>query len=219
MQSGNILSQVLLTDENLRGAPQERRLCSVSDADLVRLCRGKDREAQDALMELTRRFQAPLFRFLLRLMGSKEDAEEAALEVFVRVWQHSGNFRHQASVSTWLYRIAANIARDHHSRRLVRPQSQSWDTCSPSQLTSSNAETEAINRLHQGERTRILLQALETLSPDDRLVLVLYYLEQQEYAEMQAVTGWIYPVLKTRLVRARIRLRARLKDLGFEEAL
>ena len=52
-----------------------------------------------------------------------------------------------------------------------------------------------------------LKKALDRLSADDRLILVMYYLEEAEYTEIQAVTGLTYPVLKTRLARARKRLR------------
>lgn len=187
-----------------------------ADADLLRQC-GQGDEA--ALKELAHRYQAPLFRFLLRLLGSAEDAEEAALEVFVRVWLHARNFRHQASVATWLYRIATNIARDAHSHRQVRPQTAPADAYEMARHAIGDAEAEALARLESAERSRILQQALALLDSNDRLVLVLYHLEGREYAEMQAITGWVYPVLKTRLVRARVRLRRRMKDLGFEAGL
>src|SRR6059058_4440339 len=98
----------------VRGREQE-----VSDEDLLRLCARGD---SAALEELVRRYQAPLYRFLARMTGSPEDAEEAAQDVFVRAWQHAGRFQYRARVATWLYRIAVNIARDAHSRRQSRPQ-------------------------------------------------------------------------------------------------
>lgn len=195
------------------GSTHGRSLHAATDADLVRRCGQRD---QAALEELTQRFQAPLFRFLLRLMGSPEDAEEAALEVFVRVWLYAGKFRHQSSVSTWLYRIAANIARDAHAHRRARPETAPAHAYDLAKYAAGDAEAEALAHLESEERSRILAQALAMLNSTDRLVLVLYYLEGRDYAEMQAITGWVYPVLKTRLVRARIRLRGRLKELGFE---
>ena len=215
MHPGEVFGAASVNDESLRGAARHWRAApaAVADADLVRRCGRGD---QAALEELARRFQAPLFRFLLRLMGSAEDAEEAALEVFVRVWRHAGGFGHRASVSTWLYRIAANLARDAHARRLARPQTAPLDDRELARCAAGDAEAEALARLEGEERSRTLRRALDALGADDRLVLVLYYLEGRDYGEMQAITGWVYPVLKTRLVRARLRLRARCKELGFE---
>ncbi|MBC7805174.1 MAG: sigma-70 family RNA polymerase sigma factor [Akkermansiaceae bacterium] len=201
---------------DLCGSLTSRGWCGSDDAALVRQCGQGD---TDALKELALRYESPLFRFLRHQMNSVEDAEEAVLEVFVRVWLHAARFRFQASVSTWLYRIAANIARDAYDRRKVRPQTVPSDTCESARLAIGDAAMEAQARLESADRSRVLQQALAALDSNDRLVLVLYYLEERDYKEMQVITGWIYPVLKTRLVRARVRLRARMKELGFEAIL
>jgi len=177
---------------------------SLADEDLLRLCA----EGQSAaLEELVRRYQAPLYRFLYRLMGSAEDAEDAAMEVFVRAWQHAPRFQYRARVATWLYRIAINIARDAHSRRKTQPE-EPWPE--PHRLPPTaigNAEDDALGRLEREDRARALQRALKRLSPGDRLLLVLYYLEERDYSEIQAITDLSYTVLKTRLARARRRLR------------
>ncbi|MBC8137596.1 MAG: sigma-70 family RNA polymerase sigma factor [Fibrella sp.] len=203
-------------DNGLCEASSWRSRCAADDANLIRQCGRGDK---DALKELAQRYESPLFRFLLHQMGSVEDAEEAVLEVFVRVWLHAGSFRFQASVSTWLYRIAANIARDAYDRRKARPQTAPPDAYDLARHAVGDAAAEAMERLESADRSRILQQALALLDANDRLVLVLYYLEERDYKEMQTITGWIYPVLKTRLVRARVRLRGRMKELGFEAIL
>jgi RNA polymerase sigma-70 factor, ECF subfamily len=185
--------------EGLRGGVQ-----NLSDEELLQLC--ADRHSA-ALEELVKRYQAPLYRFLLRMLGSPEDAEEAASDVFVRAWQHAPRFQYRAKVATWLYRIAVNIARDAYSRKKARPQEAWPETYELAQMGIGSAEEDALTRLDRAERSKALDRALDRLSDSDRTILVLYYFEEREYDEIQAITGLSYTVLKTRLARARRRLR------------
>jgi len=177
---------------------------SLTDDQLLRLC--SDGESA-ALRELVRRYQGPIFRFLARMMGSDDDAEEAALEVFVRAWRNAARFQYRAKVATWLYRIAVNIARDAHSRKQSRPKEVWIESTELQHLSVGSAEDDALKRVHRQDQAAALQRSLSRLSPDDRLILVLYYLEDREYEEIQEVTGLSYTVLKTRLARARRRLR------------
>ncbi len=179
-------------------------VASFSDEELLKLCAEGE---SAALRELVRRHQAPLYRFLYRLMGSEEDAEEAVSDVFVRAWRNAARFQYRAKVGTWLYRIAVNIARDAHSRKKARPREVWIEANEVRHLSSGSAEDDAVKNVHRAEVSVVLKRALEHLSSDDRLILVMYYLEEAEYSEIQAVTGLSYPVLKTRLARARKRLR------------
>lgn len=178
-----------------------------SDEALLQQCAEGD---SAALQELVRRYQAPLYRFLLRMLGSAEDAEEAALDVFVRAWQHAPRFQYRARVATWLYRIAVNIARDMHSRRMARPQETRPDSYDLAQAAIGSAEDDALHRLEREDRAHALHAAMERLSDSDRLLLVLYYFEERDYDEIQAITQLSYTVLKTRLARARKRLKGYL---------
>jgi RNA polymerase sigma-70 factor (ECF subfamily) len=75
-----------------------------------------------------------------------------------------------------------------------------------------NAEEDALRRMEQEDQFRQLQQALQRLNETDRLLLVLYYFEDRSYEEIQAISGLSYKVLKTRLSRARQRLRAWLGE-------
>ena len=177
---------------------------SLSDEELLKWCAEGE---SAALRELTRRHQAPLYRVLYRMMGSEADAEEAVSDVFIRAWRNAGRFQYRAKVGTWLYRIAVNIARDAHSRKKARPREVWIEANEVRHLSSDSAETDALKSVHRAEMSVNLKSALAKLSADDRLILVMYYLEECDYSEIQAVTGLSYPVLKTRLARARKRLR------------
>ncbi len=189
-------------------ATLESRVETLADDDLLRRCAVGD---ERALEELVRRYQASLYRFLLRMMNSPEDAEDATMEVFVRAWKNAASFQHRSKVATWLYRIAVNIARDAHSRKQARPKELPLESGEPQRLSVESAETDALGRVERDAQVAALRRALEELNPSDRALLLLYYMEQKDYADIQQITGLSYPVLKTRLARARMRLRKRME--------
>jgi len=178
---------------------------AASDEDLLRLCaQGRD----NALRELTHRHQGMIYGFLTRYLGSTEDAEQATLNVFLKVWQSAAKFQYRAGVSTWLFRIAINVAHDAHKQRSRRPEQTPWpEDHQWGQFAMGDVQEDAQQRLEQQERAHSLQRALSRLREEDRLVLVLYYYEERTYEEIQAITQLSNPVLKTRLTRARQRLR------------
>ncbi len=132
-------------------------------------------------------------------------------DVFLRVWQHAGRFEGRAGFATWLYRIGSNVAYDLLRRRKTRCQVTSLDEATA--VSTVDAEVQALDRLEQAESARQLQLALQKLRPDDRTLLVLYYGEERDYDEIRAITGYSYPVLKVRLLRARRRLRTILEAM------
>jgi len=115
--------------------------------------------------------------------------------------------------------IAANIALDSKRRRKSRPQTISFEDDERTAIANASVETEALSRLQHAERTAVLDRALQTLSDGDRSILVLYYVEELEYEEIREILHCSYPVLKTRLMRARQRLKTALEASGTEATL
>ena len=189
-------------------SPTQSEIHTLTDEQLLRLVAQQKNEGLD---ELVRRYNVPIYRFLARYLTPAQDIEQATLNVFIRAWQHAPRFQFRAQVSTWLYRIAINIAHDIHSS----PQSR-HTTFEPEHLNHSsligNVENDAMRRLDFDDKYQQLQQALQKLSETDRMLLVLYYFEEANYDEMQAISGFSYKVLKTRLSRARQRLRTLLEE-------
>ena len=171
------------------------------------------------MQEIVRRYQPKLVRFIGRLLASPEDTEEAVIAVFVRVWQQAGRFEARSSFSTWLYRNAANVAYDIQHRRKTRPQTLPFLSDELLAAEGGDVESTAIQGLERAHQSEVLQRALDTLSEGDRLLLVLYYLEEMEYEEIREIARCSYPVLKTRLMRARQRLRSALERMNAEVAL
>jgi len=179
-----------------------------SDEELLRRCAQGN---NCALEELVRRYQPAIGRLLSRLLASPEDVEDALLNVFVQAWQHARGFQYRSRVSTWLYRIAVNLAYDiqkQHKKRLARTRLEQADYADQ----QGNAETDALRKIYQDQQKLSLQHALNKLNPTDRMLLVLYYYEQLEYEQIQGIMQLSYTVLKTRLTRARRRLRQFMEE-------
>src|SRR5258707_602770 len=86
------------------------------DAELIRRWRGGEAAAFDALV---RRWQQPAARFLARLLGAGGPVADVCQELFLRVYLWRDRYREEGTFSTWLYRIALNLARDH-ARKVAR---------------------------------------------------------------------------------------------------
>lgn len=183
---------------------------SLSDEDLLRAVA----EGSNAGMEeLVKRYQKPIYRFLMRFLDSMEDAEQTTLNVLVRAWEYAPRFQYRSKVSTWLYRIAFNMARDMFEKRKARPQHiPLLEQTNLGDAGTRNAESEALHRMEMDDKYSHLQSALKQLNESDRLLIILYYFEESSYEEMEAISGFSYKVLKTRLSRARQRLRAILEQ-------
>jgi RNA polymerase sigma factor (sigma-70 family) len=185
-----------------------------TDEQLLARCGTGD---EVAFRDLYERHQRMVYNLVFRMTGNHADAEELVPDVFVRVWQKARDFRGGSRVSTWLYRIAANLAMDHlrsarHTREVF------WEDLPPQdQLASDRSEAEdgpEYFALRQDDRRR-LEGALMRLGVEERLLVTLYHLQDCSYAEIEDVTGISTTNIKSRLFRARRRLRQHM--LGLEK--
>jgi RNA polymerase sigma-70 factor (ECF subfamily) len=170
-------------------SPADSRDASPYEAELVRRCAAKDERAMREIFDA----HEPRLRMLLyRNLGNREDAEEIAATTFVKFWRTAHRFRGSCSLKAYLTRIALNLTRDALRKR---PSSSTFNT----QHLTPLAEEHPL-----AERIRVGLLELER---EDRELLSLYYLQEWEYDEICESLGITYDVLRTRLVRARKRLR------------
>lgn len=177
-----------------------------SDEALVERCARGD---ESAFKELFDRHHRMVYNLAFRMTGNHSDAEEIAPEVFVKVWRKASEFRGQSRVSTWLYRIAANMAMDR-MRSARTTKEVFWEDLAPVdkempdlRQATETPEDAAMRR----EDNRILAAAIERLSADDRLLVTLYHLQGCSYAEIEDITGISQVNIKSKLFRARRRLR------------
>lgn len=181
-------------------------------ADMERLAAGHDA----ALNDLMERHAAPVFHFLCRMLGNEDDANDLAQETFVRVFRARAGFRTNEKFSTWLYTIAANLARNHfrwRSRhRNVSLEAESPETEQTLGSTLPANEPAPNEQALAAERAAAVRVAVGKLPEDLRAAMVLCEWEERSVAEAAAILETTPKAVESRLYRARQILRERLKS-------
>lgn len=179
------------------------------------LIRGSQQGDLDAFNRLVEAYQRQVYNLCLRMLASPEAAEDATQEAFIAAFRAVGRFR-GGSFRAWLLRIAANACYDELRRRRARPAlsldaprgegAAAFQVPDPGPLPEERAQRQELARLLQG--------ALSALPPDQRLALILCDLQGLDYAEIAQATGTSLGTVKSRISRARSRLRRLLMERG-----
>jgi RNA polymerase sigma-70 factor, ECF subfamily len=160
-----------------------------------------------AFHRLVQRYQRRVFAVCFRVLGSSADAEDAAQETFLRIARNAGRYRGEAQVSTWVYRIARNVATDRVRYEARRPATPVDD------LTLVGQHEPATDDLTSATTTSMVLrEALAELDERSRTLLLLVAVEGLTYAEAAEATGVAVGTVKSRVSRARVRLGELLAD-------
>jgi RNA polymerase sigma-70 factor (ECF subfamily) len=190
---------------------------SIEAADRDRADMEKLRAGHDAaLNDLMERHATSIFQFLSRMTGNEADANDLAQETFVRVFRSRESYRAEQKFSTWLYAIAANLARNHFRWRSRHP-GLSLEAESPEAEQSlattlpSNAPTPKEAAL-TNERVHAVREAVNRLPEEMREVMVLCEWEDRSVAEAAIILETTPKAVESRLYRARQILRERLKS-------
>jgi RNA polymerase sigma-70 factor (ECF subfamily) len=182
---------------------------ALTDAEaMVRLREGD----WDAFAALVNRHRARLERYLARLAGSRDAGEELAQEAFVRLWLAAARYREEGRFEAYLYRIGTRLA-----QRAARRQRRAAAFRQAFGRSGTATEGEpASGPLFRDEVRREVERALERLPIRFRAPLVLAVMEERSHAEIAGLLGLRIATVKTRLFRARARLRDRLADFAPE---
>lgn len=162
-----------------------------------------------AFAQLVERHQRMVYALALGKTGHPQDAEEVTQTAFLKAWQALPNFRGEAAFSTWLYRLTANAAAD-----LLRQRRQHLSLDDPDlpPLPAGGAGPEA--QVQENDRRRQLWQAVDALPEGLRTPFLLREVEGRTYQEIAQALGLAEGTVKSRLARARARLRVALADLA-----
>ncbi|HWP43077.1 MAG TPA: sigma-70 family RNA polymerase sigma factor [Blastocatellia bacterium] len=182
--------------------------------DLVARARsGED----DAFRLIFDRYARPIVSFIYDMVGQRELAEELAQETFVRAFKGLGALRDDARLSTWLFGIAKNVARESLRSRVREDHKVGIDDDRVVELSDNKLapDDELLNK----ELNRVIQSALGELDEDKRIVFTLKVFQQRSYEEIAEITGFSIPKLKTDLHRARAEMRRRISPymgVGYE---
>lgn len=184
-----------------------------SDQDLVERLTVGEEAAFEALLA---RYHAKVYRLAVSVTKNAGDAEEVMQDVFLTVYRKIASFDGRSAFGTWLYRIAVNAALMKLRGR--GPIQESLEAYLP-QFTKDERHTRMVvdwtegpeDRLFRKERERIVREAIETLPPDYKVVLVLRDLEGLSNGEVAEIMDISVLAVKARLHRARLVLRGKLE--------
>lgn len=182
----------------------------VSDEALVQASRQGDLTSFNLLVD---RYQGQVYNVALRMLRDSAAAEDVTQDTFLSAYRNIGSYR-GGIFRAWLFRIATNAARDVLRRRARRPAT-SLDTYMEGETTPRDIPDPATGPEEtalQHERQRVLGGLLMELPPDQRTVLVLSDVQGLSYEEIAQATGEALGTVKSRLNRARTRLRDLLRD-------
>jgi len=164
---------------------------------------------------IVRTHQDRVYAFCLRMLSDREDALDVAQEVFLSAYRNLAGFRGEASLSTWLLRIAANRSLNRIRQRATRAAREvmsietQGDGDPPFQLPGR--EEDRPDRMMESRETRKILEAaIANLDEDSRMLVLLSDVEGLSYEELSEAVGIPLGTVKSRLHRARMALRKML---------
>lgn len=185
-----------------------------SSADLVtRVCAG-DAEAFRLIFE---RYSRPVISFIFDMVSDRSLAEELTQETFVRAYRAIRTMRRETKLSTWLFGIARNVARE--SLRARARSANHLHLADKAVLDLSDNRPVPVEGVLSKELNDVIRRSLAQLDEDKRLVFTLAVLHQCSYEEIAEITGFSLAKLKTDLHRARAEMRRRVGSyagVGYE---
>jgi RNA polymerase sigma-70 factor, ECF subfamily len=189
-----------------------------SDVQLMLDVKAGDEQSFELLLH---RYRTPLVNFLYRMVRSREQAEDLAQEVFIRVYRAREEYVPSAKFTTWLFRIATNLAlnslRDHRHQRLeismdapLVADAEDGDE-RPFEVADKHPTVE--QELVEQDRKNMIRHAIEKLPEKQRAAVLLHKYQELDYAEIAKILSCSESALKSLLFRAYETLRVQLAPL------
>jgi RNA polymerase sigma-70 factor (ECF subfamily) len=187
---------------------------SQSDADIMLRVKAGD---QSAFEYLVQKYRRPMLSFMYRMARNAAVAEDLAQEVFLRVYRSRETYEPSAKFSTWLYRIATNLAVNHardtrHERPEVQVSLDEPDEESGATLELPDAALNAEQQIVRRERLLAIRKKIEALPEQQRLAVIMHKYQQMDYKQIADVLKKSESATKSLLFRAYETLREQLKE-------
>lgn len=181
----------------------------MDEKKLIGLIQSGDRQAFNELVEI---YQTKVIHISYGMLSDYEDACDAAQEVFVKVYRSIGNFRGDSSLSTWIYRIAKNVCMDFLRKRKEPSLSidEEKDDGPKLEIEDNSKSPEQI--AEKNEISRMVWSAVEKLDDKSRMIITMFDFEGLSYDEISAALEVPVGTVKSRLNRAREKLKKLLSE-------
>jgi RNA polymerase sigma-70 factor, ECF subfamily len=187
------------------------------DARLIRAVQAGDMTAFDALVH---RHKDKLFNLVYRFLGDYQEADECSQEIFIKVYKSIDTFRFESTFSTWLFRMAVNTCKNRlkssgyrWKKKTVPLENVDGSRDGNPAFEIANGSPGPIAVLEKKERWARVQKAISSLPEEQNRVVVLRDIQGLSYQEISDITGLNPGTVKSKLARARLALRNKLKPL------
>lgn len=184
---------------------------NVMENRLARLALKGDQQAFAELVDL---YQDKLYHMAYRMLSNRQEAEDVVQDTFLRVYKNLDRFDETLKFSTWIYRIATNLCIDRLRKRKqtysLDAESQDYEGLDGYSMIPSDDRTPE-SELILSDTQRIIHQAMETLPPKYKSVMMLRYIQDLSLQEVGDILGMPVTTIKTRVHRGREFLRKKLE--------
>jgi RNA polymerase sigma-70 factor, ECF subfamily len=197
--------------------PVGKDLHTLSDQEVVALAR-EGREA--AYRELVRRYERPVFSLIYRMVRDGALAEDLAQDTFVKVLNALGSYRSEYKFSSWIFKIANNVAIDQLRRRELdtlsldgAPDARTQQEVEATALQATDRSESPLAELEARELGSVIERAIAKLRPEYRSCILLRHVEGRSYEEIAEALDLPLGTVKTYIHRARHELREYLEPM------
>lgn len=199
------VADIALMTDSLGLYDNSSKTAALSPASVVERAKAGDLAAFEELIDC---HQRKVLSTAWRMLGNREDARDAAQEVFLRVHKYLGGFRSDQDFAAWLYRIIVNVCRDQLRKGAGHHQFSSFESereAGTLETLASGEDVEA-NAIKSQQRA-LIVEALDTLSAKERAALVLRDLEGLSTEEVARVLGSSQTTVRTQISSARAKIK------------
>ncbi len=163
------------------------------------------RGEQQGFALLVQKYEQYVFTLALRVVKNREDAHEVAQDAFLKAFRYLNTFRGECKFSSWLYKIVYSTALNHI--RTKRPEILSMNNEEKPIVLPDLKSEDAAFKIENEEQKRLIQEAIQELPPDYATIITLFYLFEQKISEICITMNMNESNTKTKLSRARQRLR------------
>jgi RNA polymerase sigma-70 factor (ECF subfamily) len=190
---------------------------SIQEARLIEACREGNASAFNLLVW---RWERPLFNFVYKHVGDAALAQDLVQETFVRVVKSIGQYEHRGSFSTWVFRVAVNLCKDHlRKKRIPVVSLHDYYTTETGEKVFvrdrvADEEARTDEAVERQEREKLVRRLLDGISEEQRAVILLKEYQALTFAEIAEVLDVPEGTVKARLYRGLRAMRAQLEQEG-----
>jgi len=194
---------------------QQDEPVQIDDAELVARCQSGDTAAFN---DLITKYRSKVYAMIYNMVRNEQDAWDLSQEAFLKAWRNLDRFRGQSAFYTWIFRIATNVTIDWVRKRQIQSGVEFDDAIGmkdiePGSTTTPQAEPLPHEHLEQGEIQARINAAIDQLSPEHRMAIVLREVEGLQYEEIAEAMGCSVGTVMSRLFYARKKLQTLLRDV------